>query len=410
MSTQQRSLPVEFVVRPKEDLYLGGKLRRIKRVNKSEAYPCQMQKNQSFSCLFRHYAKHNGLKKEDLIFHFVSELLPDHTPESVHLMSQDEIYVEHRKNKQNENDLIVYSLPNDLTYKKSFYNLLLNQNYYDIILYDNEKNEYKCHRSILSARCRYFEGLLKINNGLQESTKNSISIDSTGKNLKLMLEYIYTDNVNNLNDLNIEDLTSLLITCNAHILDGLKLLIERVLVENLSINNIGKFCQLCAFIPTEILNQNCMDYVLKYRRKLKKNEEFIKQIFEFPEAMQLVILAFLNNEVDENDENNSKDYFEEESRSKITRMSLDSDSSISLTREREGENELFDNSSLSLSSNSNPNQGLVSNSSSSDNTSLTTTNLGVTSLITQTQTTTQTENEDEEFRVLESNEETQSLS
>jgi hypothetical protein len=23
-----------------------------------------MQKNQSFSCLFRHYAKHNGLRKE----------------------------------------------------------------------------------------------------------------------------------------------------------------------------------------------------------------------------------------------------------------------------------------------------------------------------------------------------------
>lgn len=66
-----------------------------------------MQKNQNFSCLFRHYAKHNGLKKEgcefmfifvilfvelsfylDLIFSFVEELLPDQTPETVHLMPQ----------------------------------------------------------------------------------------------------------------------------------------------------------------------------------------------------------------------------------------------------------------------------------------------------------------------------------
>ena len=31
-----------------------------------EPYPCQMQKNQTFSCLFRHYAKHNGLKKEGI--------------------------------------------------------------------------------------------------------------------------------------------------------------------------------------------------------------------------------------------------------------------------------------------------------------------------------------------------------
>ena len=68
-----------------------------------------MQKTQNFSCLFRHYAKHNGLRKEgihylslflcsllinkycliiDLIFTFVDELLSDQTPETVHLMPQ----------------------------------------------------------------------------------------------------------------------------------------------------------------------------------------------------------------------------------------------------------------------------------------------------------------------------------
>jgi RNA:NAD 2'-phosphotransferase (TPT1/KptA family) len=45
-----------------------------------------MQKNQAFSCLFRHYAKHNGLRREDLVFTFVDELLSDQTPEIVHLM------------------------------------------------------------------------------------------------------------------------------------------------------------------------------------------------------------------------------------------------------------------------------------------------------------------------------------
>jgi hypothetical protein len=57
-----------------------------------EAYPCQMQKNQNFSCLFRHYAKHNGLKKEDLIFTFVEDLQPDQTPETVHLMPQGSFF------------------------------------------------------------------------------------------------------------------------------------------------------------------------------------------------------------------------------------------------------------------------------------------------------------------------------
>lgn len=91
-----RNLSIEFIVKPKEDLYLEGSLRRLPRVTRGEPYPCQMQKTQNFSCLFRHYAKHNGLRKEDLVFSFVDELFNEQTPEVVHLMPQDEIWVEHR--------------------------------------------------------------------------------------------------------------------------------------------------------------------------------------------------------------------------------------------------------------------------------------------------------------------------
>lgn len=63
MATPNRT-SIEFVVKPKQDLYLDGTLRKLPRVTQGEAYPCQMQKNQNFSCLFRHYAKHNGLRKE----------------------------------------------------------------------------------------------------------------------------------------------------------------------------------------------------------------------------------------------------------------------------------------------------------------------------------------------------------
>ena len=36
---------------------ITGGIRTIPRVTAGEGYPCQMQKNQTFSCLFRHYAK-----------------------------------------------------------------------------------------------------------------------------------------------------------------------------------------------------------------------------------------------------------------------------------------------------------------------------------------------------------------
>ncbi len=61
-----------------------------------EMYPCQMQKTQTFSCLFRHYAKHNGLDKDTLVFSFLDELQPDQLPDAVHLLQGDEIYVSHR--------------------------------------------------------------------------------------------------------------------------------------------------------------------------------------------------------------------------------------------------------------------------------------------------------------------------
>ena len=65
---------VEFVVKPRENLYLEGPIRKLPRVSRDEPYSCQMGKTQQFNCLFRHYAKHNGLKKDDLVFFFTDEL------------------------------------------------------------------------------------------------------------------------------------------------------------------------------------------------------------------------------------------------------------------------------------------------------------------------------------------------
>jgi hypothetical protein len=94
----QAPTSIDFIVKAREHLYLEGSCRKIRRVQQGrcgqspaivwyldqmpqvkylyfhgvliiywcvgEPYPCQMQKTQTFSCLFRHYAKHNGLRKE----------------------------------------------------------------------------------------------------------------------------------------------------------------------------------------------------------------------------------------------------------------------------------------------------------------------------------------------------------
>lgn len=56
------------------------------RVRAGTPYSCLMLKNQRFSSLFRHYAKHHGLRKDDLAYYFTEELQNEDTPETVFLL------------------------------------------------------------------------------------------------------------------------------------------------------------------------------------------------------------------------------------------------------------------------------------------------------------------------------------
>lgn len=56
-----------------------------------------MLKTQSFSSLFRHYAKYHGLRKDDLEYYFVNPLENEDTPESVNLQRGDTIMVRKRR-------------------------------------------------------------------------------------------------------------------------------------------------------------------------------------------------------------------------------------------------------------------------------------------------------------------------
>ncbi len=98
MSRADRSSEqVEFTVKPEEDLILEGTERTITRVHAGTPYSCLMLKTQRFSSLFRHYAKHHGLRKDDLAFYFTEELQNEDTPESVFLQKNDEIVVRKRR-------------------------------------------------------------------------------------------------------------------------------------------------------------------------------------------------------------------------------------------------------------------------------------------------------------------------
>lgn len=236
-----------------------------------------MQKTQNFSCLFRHYAKHNGLRKEDLVFFFVDELLPDQMPESVHLMPHDEIWVEHRKDKSREEkrelDASIFT--------EQFRQLFLSSNHSDVSFIVGEaKDEVKAHRAILSARSEYFAAMFRPG-GMSESKQHVIEIAGHDRaTFNRMLEFIYTNAVKDLDDCSSTDIISLLMIANEYILDDLRALCEQSASRVLGFENIGKFMLLSVKHNAEDLRESCKNFVRENGPKLKEDLAFRQEIAE----------------------------------------------------------------------------------------------------------------------------------
>ena len=260
-----------------------------------------MQKNQNFSCLFRHYAKHNGLRREDLIFSFVDELLPDQTPEGVHLMPQgnqfyfssfslkqlvelafslDEIYVEHRKTPKEP----VEEKPSHTQFYSDHFRLLLEEGIHSDIkfLVDNKTTEVKAHKAILSARCDYFRAMFQ-EGGMLESQLDCITVNHDSKSFKRMLEFLYTNYVKDIDSSSSEEVISLLMMANEYLLEDLRILCEKRAAKMINVDNVSKLFLLSAGHNASVLREACGSFVEENKLTLVKNPIFRQEIEYNPE-------------------------------------------------------------------------------------------------------------------------------
>ena len=318
--SQLRATSIEFIVRPREDLFLGGGERTLLRVSKGEAYPCQMQKNQNFSCLFRHYAKHNGLKKEDLVFYFVDELGPDQTPETAHLMPQDEIAVEHRVKsvtKVEEKPEVSSAL-----FGQQLRSLLRKGTFADVtFIVGEERERFGAHKAVLSARSGYFDAMFspfagdnsssssgssstspKGGPAIVASSSSSSSSPSSSSNateielvahdknaFRRMLEFVYAGDVEDLEEASSTDMISLLNLAEQYRLTDLAKLCEHAAAKIINFSSIGKFMLVCARYDLPQLRTACADYVSEHRRELRADANFRREIEENPELGLLIL-------------------------------------------------------------------------------------------------------------------------
>jgi len=289
-----RTQSVEFVVKAREDLFLDGAHRTIPRVTANEPYPCQMQKNQNFSCLFRHYAKHNGLRQEDLVFSFVDELKPDETPETVALMGNDEVWVERKTVPLEEKkpDAVSTALEN-------FASLLENPAHADVtFLVGEEKKEIQAHKGILSARSPYFAAMLRPG-GMSESSQEIVEIrDHSSKIFTLMLEFLYSGSVRGVESLECSELASLLELSNAYLVEGLGDLCEWAASRSLSMSNIVMFTSLSAGLNAQRLRTNCLKFVKDHLIDMQESTEIREEIRSNPELALLFFDASIDREKD----------------------------------------------------------------------------------------------------------------
>ena len=256
-----------------------------------------MQKVQHFSCLFRHYAKHNGLRKEDLVFSFVDELIPDQQPETVHLMPDDRIYVEHRKVVKAEESARL----DPMQFQEQFRSLLTasSDNHSDITFSVGDDGQaIRAHKAILSARSEYFRAMFK--RGMAEHSKDVVKVkDYDRVTFGRMLEYLYTNSINDLNECSSNDIINLLMMANEYVLDDLRMLCEISAKRVLNSENICKFLLLSSKHNADRLRDACTKFVIENKKALAQDSSFRAEVEESPE---LGLLLFeINATAEDND-------------------------------------------------------------------------------------------------------------
>jgi hypothetical protein len=126
--------------------------------------------------------------------------------------------------------------------------------------------------------------------GLSESTHNQVEIpNQSTKSFSLMLEFLYTNSIKNINSYNSDDIIALLNISNEYLLDELKHVAIQAVQNLLNEDNICKFTLLCDTTHNHDLREICSNYLKDNISNIKKNKRFRDEILESPELALFLI-------------------------------------------------------------------------------------------------------------------------
>ena len=295
-----------------EDLYLTGTENTIRRVTAETNYSCLMLKTQRFSSLFRHYAKYHGLRKDDLEYYFVNPLENEDTPESVQLQRGDTIMVRKRRKPDPPE-----AASNDDEFFKDMMELLDDEEHMDTVFHVHSDGGFKAaaaasipdasmdtsgslveiraHKCILTARAEYFKALFRkgatpaggTNSGVafRESTECIVHVDPefSPTHIRLSLEFLYTNRIQNLTKIPTDDLLCLLHLSDKWLLRDLKRLVEHELINHhMEVNTVARMYCATDDFKAKRLSTACIDFIMSNIRQVTGNTNFQEEMKNYP--------------------------------------------------------------------------------------------------------------------------------
>lgn len=180
------------------------------------------------------------------------------------------------------------------TYFEQLGTLLITGYHADVVFKVGEECiEIKAHRAILSARSQYFNAMLGEDNQMCESVQGVIRTMHDAPTFQRMLEFIYTNDVKNIENCSATELISLLILANEYLLDDLRKLCERNCTGIISLDNIGKLLLLSAGHNASELRIACSQFVCDHKQLLAQDPAFRQDIELNPELGLLLFESSL---------------------------------------------------------------------------------------------------------------------
>ena len=151
---------------------------------------------------------------------------------------------------------------------QDFQILFENQKFTDVILVVKGKT-LNAHKIILSARSRVFSALFK--HEMQENINSRVAIEDAEPNvIEEMLRYIYTGEVKDINLIACE----LLRVADKYFLEGLKLICEDTLCENLSVENVLEMLSLADLHNAKTLRTKAIEFSIEHAKELIQTPAF----------------------------------------------------------------------------------------------------------------------------------------